>query len=158
MKKRIVVGIVGLPLRRKNGKLEFLLTQRYAPHNKQWHLKWQPAGGGLEFGETPEQCVIREFKEELSVTSIILYPHPIVKTSTWEHGNDDSQIATHVILPCYLISIGQQKVKINDPDHETAQAEWFTHNQIKKLDTLPNTLSYIEDTIALVKINKIAII
>ena len=41
-------------------------------------LKWEFPGGKIIFGETPEQCIIREIDEELSV-NIELFSklHPV---------------------------------------------------------------------------------
>lgn len=75
--KRIVVGVLGLPV---NKKQEVLLTRRHAPENVAFHHKWQIAGGEMEFGEKPEETLKREIWEELRVKPKILHPLPIAKT------------------------------------------------------------------------------
>ena len=55
---RVAVGI----LRQKN---DILLCQR--KRGGRYELKWEFPGGKLEVGETIEQCLIRELREELSI-------------------------------------------------------------------------------------------
>ena len=45
---------------------EILICQR--PKNKGNALLWEFPGGKLEPGETPEECLIRECREELGIT------------------------------------------------------------------------------------------
>lgn len=47
-------------------KDKFLICQR--PKNKARALLWEFVGGKIEQGETKEQALIRERKEELSIT------------------------------------------------------------------------------------------
>ena len=49
---------------RQNGKV--LICQR--PANKNCGLLWEFPGGKIEAGETGEECIVRECKEELGVT------------------------------------------------------------------------------------------
>ena len=47
-------------------KDKFLICQR--PNNKTGALLWEFVGGKVEDGETKEQALIRECKEELNIT------------------------------------------------------------------------------------------
>jgi 8-oxo-dGTP diphosphatase len=55
--------IVTAALIKENGRV--LLSQRYKDAHQ--GLKWEFPGGKLEEGESPEECVCRELKEELGV-------------------------------------------------------------------------------------------
>jgi len=137
--KKIIVGVLGLPVR-KNGKgWEFFLTQRLSFKHSDAHLKWQLAGGGMEFGETPEETLVREFQEELSVTPKIIYPHPIVITNTWNNNTAGHSHNAHIVLLNYLVDIDNQKPINTDPDCETGDMGWFNWNEIQKLDLMPNS-------------------
>ncbi len=141
---KIVVASLGLATRKnKNNEIEYLLTQRYSPNNSKFHHKWQLPGGGLEFGETPEECVIREMKEELDVTAKIIYQQPIVLTNIWIGGDDDTDEDVQIILIGYLIDIGQQLITITDPDEETADFAWFTYQQVMQSNALPQTKEFV---------------
>lgn len=150
MEQKTLIGVLGCPIREnKQNQIEFFLTQRYAPKNLQYHLKWQLAGGGLEFGETPEQTLLREFKEELNLTPEIIYPYPVVKTTIREYSNRHF----HLILLSYIITIGDQLPEIIDPDQETSDMGWFTFAQIQELDNIENNLFFINEIEKIVKQN-----
>ena len=67
--RKISVAALWLPVSTDGKKV--LLTQRHAPGNPAWHLKWQIAGGGVDFGEEMEAAVLREMHEELHVKAKI---------------------------------------------------------------------------------------
>ena len=71
----IVLGIV------KNENGCYLLGKRNEPSSPPIHEKWNILGGKIEFGETPEQAVVREIKEEsgLDVKVVRLLPQIFVR-------------------------------------------------------------------------------
>ncbi|MFH2085429.1 MAG: NUDIX hydrolase [bacterium] len=148
--QQIIVAALGLPVSKDSKKV--LLTQRHAPGNPSWYLKWQLAGGAVDFGETMEQAVEREMYEELRVKAKIIHPYPIVKTSIWYANESDEKMDTHVIIISYLVDIGDQIPDLShDPDWETAAFGWFTLEEAKKLDMLPLTLPIIEEAFQLLE-------
>jgi 8-oxo-dGTP diphosphatase len=142
--QKIIVGVLGLPIRKKNGQIEYFLTRRHAPKRPDVHNRWQCSGGGLEYGETPLQCLVREFQEELNITPKIIFPYPLITQSIYAIDN------THVLLICYLVEIGDQIPRITD--HETNAMGWFTFEKLRKLEHLPNGMELLtkaKKTIAL---------
>jgi len=126
--QKVHIGIMALPLN-KSG--QFLITKRNEPKFPPAHHKWQITGGGMEFGETPEQTLTREFQEELSVTPKILYPHPILKTYLWDYQDHQS----HILLACYVVDIGNQSPKVDG--FENIAYKWIPPQDIHHLDFLP---------------------
>ena len=59
-----------------------LMTQR--PPGGALGLQWEFPGGKLEPGETPEQAIVREVHEELSVTAT---PHEILDTVAHDYAH-----------------------------------------------------------------------
>ena len=149
MTNQTLVVALGLPVSSDGKKI--LLTQRSAPGNPHWHNKWQIAGGKVEFGETVEDAVIHELKEEIHVDATIRYPHPIVKTSVWYAKQTDEGMDTQVVLITYLVDIAEQVPDLDqDYDKETEKWGWFTQTEAVKLDFLPLTLDIINEAFALV--------
>jgi 8-oxo-dGTP diphosphatase len=140
MKKRriipVVLGIIS------NGKGEFLLSQRNSPENPTTHQRWQLVGGGLEFGETPEQTLVREFEEEIRCTPKLLHPHPIVKTSSWDNPKTKEFPDTQLLLIAYIVSIGSHTPDFSQ-DKETLDARWFTLEQALAEKVLPQTHEFL---------------
>ena len=134
MKKITFVGVLGLAV---DAKGQYLLTKRKQPGNKRTDGKWQLPGGGMEFGETPEQTLAREMEEELKISVRILSPQPIVRT----HVYDKPGVKLHVVLLAYLVDVGGQTPKIGN--HEASELGWFTPEQVQKLDYLPLTIEFV---------------
>ncbi|GEM_PF-490046 len=151
--KRIITGVLGLPYRHDQ---RFLLTKRHAPGKKDWHNKWQIAGGGLTYGETTEECLRREMWEELRVRPTILYPHPIVTTRIWYADEAETQMDAHILLLTYIIDIGSQVPDLtHDPDWETSDYGWYTLEEAGVLDCLPATVGVVESAFAIIQKNGI---
>ncbi len=62
LKKKTIIATAGIIQERD----KFIITQRL--NNVPLPLQWEFPGGKLEQGESPEQCIMRELKEEIGVT------------------------------------------------------------------------------------------
>lgn len=103
-------------------KNKFLICQR--PANKARGLLWEFVGGKVEDGETKEQALIRECREELGVT---LSVGGIFMDVTHEYPD----IKVHLTLFHAKIAQGApQKIEHND-------IRWITAGEIPQYDFCP---------------------
>ena len=101
---------------------KFMICQR--PAHKARGLLWEFVGGKVEPGETKEQALIRECREELAVT---LSVGDIFMEVTHEYPD----ITVHLTLFNATISEGTpQKIEHND-------IQWITPAQIPDYDFCP---------------------
>jgi 8-oxo-dGTP diphosphatase len=131
MIKEIIPVVCGVIV--KNNK--YLLTKRA---DSEWgeefenikRLPWQFPGGGLEFGESVEECLYREIKEEtgLDVRIIKLLPKVFHNVRGLWHG----------LFVCFLCQMKNenQPVIINE---EASDYGWYSLAEIAKLPYLPLT-------------------
>lgn len=152
--QKIKIGVLGIPARRKNNEIEFLLSQRHQPDKPLWHNKWQFIGGGMEWGETPEQTLSREFEEEIAVSCEIIWPYPIAKTSTWKAENAKIAYDSHILLLGYIVDIGKQTPSC-EADKETKQVAWCSLSEAVKLDALPNFKEFLLEAEKIIKREKL---
>ena len=112
---------------RKDDKI--FATQRGYGEWKDW---WEFPGGKMEPGETPEEALVREIREELS-TEISVDEF----LCTVEH--DYPQF--HLTMHCYLCSLLTEALHLNE--HEAAR--WLTTNELDSVKWLPADVKVIEE-------------
>jgi 8-oxo-dGTP pyrophosphatase MutT (NUDIX family) len=148
MRQKTMIGVIGLAV---NQDYQFLLTQRNQPDTPAWHLKWNIPGGGLEFGEDPITGLEREFWEELRVKPTLIHPQPIPVNIVWYAKDTGYDHDFHLILLCYLVDIGKQKIDLtHDPEEETCAYQWFSLDELDALETLPQTKETVRTVLRLV--------
>lgn len=95
-----------------------LIAQR--PQGKQLAGLWEFPGGKVEKGETPEECLIRELREELGVETQVACLAPLTFAS---HTYDDF----HLLMPLYVC-----RRFSGIPEPKEAQAlKWVRPNRLR---------------------------
>lgn len=113
-----------------NNDKKILLLKR-TPNEHIWGAgKWALVGGSVEDGELPEVAVKREVKEE---TGIEL--GATLKTFTLQRRSTSIE---HCFVSKY--SGDPDEIKLNN---ENTSYGWFTPEEMKYLDTVPNLMDYI---------------
>ena len=92
---------------------------------------WEFPGGKIEEGETPEVALIRELKEELTIT---VKPEKHLTVVEYDYPN------FHLSMHCFLSSIEQGE--INLLEHEAMK--WLSHNELDSVAWLPADHGLIE--------------
>ena len=111
---------------RKDDKI--FATQRGYGEWKDW---WEFPGGKMEAGETPEEALVREIREELSAEisvdeflCMVEYDYP----------------AFHLTMHCYLCSLIGEALHLNE--HEAAK--WLTKDELLSVKWLPADVKVVE--------------
>lgn len=128
----IVVGVIV----NQNG--EILLAQRNQPENPEIHDKWEFPGGGIDFGESPEQALIREVGEETGYQIKIIRLLPKIYTSIWKSLSGKTQV---IILP-YQCEVSGGSLGSQDP--EIGDLKFIKLTEINYLDCLPKMKEIID--------------
>ena len=102
-------------------KKEIFATQRGYGDWKGW---WEFPGGKIEQGETPQECIVREIREELATEvraeqtiGVVEYDYP----------------AFHLTMHCILCTIVSGKLELLE--HESAK--WLSRETLRSVDWLP---------------------
>ncbi len=96
-------------------------TQRGYGDFKDW---WEFPGGKMEEGETPEEALCREIREELDSEILI---GKFLKTVEWDYPN------FHLTLHCYMCSLLTEAPHLNE--HEAAK--WLGADELDSVCWLP---------------------
>ena len=106
-----------------------LIAQRKGGTNMEF--KWEFPGGKLEGDETPEQCLIREIKEELDM---VIEPVEIYKTVRHKYKDKDILLLAYI---CRFMKGEGRPVECND-------FKWVHKEQLNNYDYTLADVSIVE--------------
>ena len=92
---------------------------------------WEFPGGKIDAGETPEEALIREIKEELDTEVEII---ELLDTVEYDYPN------FHLSMDCFICSIKSGDLVLKE--HEAAQ--WLTKETLDSVNWLPADLGLID--------------
>jgi 8-oxo-dGTP diphosphatase len=138
MKKGVdYIGVgIGAVIINKDGKILLMKRGEKSQNEKG---KWSVPGGALEFGETPQQCIVREVKEE---TNLIV--KPIKQLEPFNHFI--SLEKQHWIALGFICKVIKGQLKNLEPN-QTDDIRWFSIYEAQKLPltlTAKNKLKQIK--------------
>jgi 8-oxo-dGTP pyrophosphatase MutT (NUDIX family) len=97
------------------------------------HLKaqlWLPTGGHVDVDENPRSTVLREAKEELSITASFLVPDPVFVTETVTVG----LTAGHTDVSLWFLIKGNSREEIVFDPSEFKRIKWFSFQEVLETD------------------------
>ena len=96
-------------------------TQRGYGEFKGW---WEFPGGKMEPGESPQEALKREIREELDAEVEV---RELLETVEWDYPN------FHLTMHCFICSLLSESLHLNE--HEAAT--WLTHETLRSVRWLP---------------------
>ncbi len=128
MKQITVSGAIILRVNPETNKKEIFVTQRgYGDYKDGWELP----GGKLEPGETPQQCIEREIREELATE---VKAEKVLGVFDYDYPN------FHLTMHCILCTIISGELKLLE--HKAAR--WLTKETLPSVDWLPADLLILD--------------
>ena len=90
----------------------------------QWHGWWEFPGGKMEAGESPQEALRREIREELDAEIEI---GDLLETVEWDYPE------FHLTMHCFICTLLSESVHLNE--HEAAA--WLTKDTLCSVKWLP---------------------
>ena len=126
MEERKNIEVVAAIIHDAQGRI--FATQRGYGEWKDW---WEFSGGKVEAGESPEDALKREIREELSTDICI---DRFLCTVEYDYPQ------FHLTMHCYICSLLTEALHLNE--HEDAR--WLTTDELDSVNWLPADVMVIE--------------
>ena len=97
----------------------------------EWQGWWEFPGGKMEAGESPQEALRREIKEELDADVSV---GELLETVEWDYPN------FHLTMHCFVCSLLSESLHLNE--HEAAA--WLTHETLRSVKWLPADVEVLE--------------
>jgi 8-oxo-dGTP diphosphatase len=119
-----------------NGRV--LMFQRAEEECAAAHHRWDLPGGKVDFGETPQEAVGREFLEETGIEVSVgeLLPH--AQVNYWDYNG----IVQQTIVLCFRCEFVAKRNKTND--HHVRAVEWIPLGDVEGLELLPGIGAFVK--------------
>ena len=128
------VTVDAIATRNISDSLELLMVKR-GPQPPEWEGMWAFPGGFVDYGEDPEDAVIRELLEETGVVG--KYPLPLTILGT--HGRDPRK---HCIGLFYLVEVNPDSTPVGGDD--AVDAMWINIKQLNQQNVAGDHSKVIE--------------
>ena len=106
-----------------DGQKSLFLNLRSRNCRDEWG-HWDNSGGKLEFGETPDECMIRELREEYGCSPIKWQKGAPVNAIRVNNG-----VKSHWLILTYLVQIDRAQARNGEPT-KFDQVGWFSIDQL----------------------------
>ncbi|MBO4485487.1 MAG: (deoxy)nucleoside triphosphate pyrophosphohydrolase [Lachnospiraceae bacterium] len=123
---RVVAAVIRDP---KGHPGRIFATARGYGEYKGW---WEFPGGKIEAGETPEEALRREIREELTATISV---GELIKTVEYDYEK------FHLSMDCFFAEVTAGKLQLK----EAAEARWLSEAELDEVSWLPADLSLVEE-------------
>jgi len=129
MNKQVTI-VIGVPI---NEKGEILIAKRIDPNLSAADNKWQFVGGKIEFGEDPEDAMVREVKEESGLDVEVIKLLPKIFVNNWKKGDEIHQ----TFILSYACKIIGGELVSPEQGNKIAELKFIDPGTIREHDTLP---------------------
>lgn len=119
---RVVAAVI------RKGDSIFATQRGYGPQRGQWEFP----GGKIEPGETPQEALVREIREELDAEIRV---GELIRTIEYDYPT------FHLSMDCFWCTILNGNLVLRE--HEAAK--WLTKETLRTVDWLPADITLIDE-------------